>query len=64
MNTQSAGMKEYLYVLVGLGIKRWVVGATAKTAGHSLWNSLTDDQRNAVVDMEYIDERPAQQVAA
>lgn len=50
-------MKEYLFYIEGLNRKEWVYGETEKFARTKLWNSLTNFEQDAVVQIECIDER-------
>lgn len=50
-------MREFLFYIEGLNREEWVNGITKKNARQSLWNSLTDSERDRVVQFECLDER-------
>jgi hypothetical protein len=45
----------YLLYVEGLEFQKWQLGETEKAARTALWESLTDMQQNAVIQIECID---------
>lgn len=48
---------EFLFFIEGLNREVWQAGASSKFARAALWASFTDAEKNAVVQIECIDER-------
>ncbi|WP_176043057.1 hypothetical protein [Burkholderia stabilis] len=59
--TDDVGQKltetEYLFHVEGLGQEVWRVGSSEKSARDALWDALTHNERDRVVQIECIDER-------
>lgn len=47
---------KYLFYIEGLGREQWQSGDTEGRARKALWNALSDDEKNAVVQIECLDE--------
>lgn len=45
-------MKTYEVVIEGLNRTVTVTAPSEKQAGHDVWNALTDDERDAVIDID------------
>ena len=50
-------MKEYLFYIEGLNREVWFKEETERLAHAGVWQSLTNDEQDAVVQIECIDER-------
>lgn len=47
---------KYLFFIEGLNREVWQEGESEKAARKALWDSLSDTERNAVVQIDCIDE--------
>ena len=46
---------KFLFYIEGLGREQWQLGDTEGRARKELWNALSNDEQNAVVQIECID---------
>lgn len=57
-------MKRYLFILHGLRCREvWMVGKTERDAHQNLWDSLDDDERDRLQELECVDVQTDESIA-